>query len=93
MPGLGAEAMIFLYAGLSGLTVLAGYDVLRWFRRIIRHHDFLGRSQYLPFPSALCDDLWQYPMVFYSRNPAGNVVLEKCENIVEKNVIKSEKKP
>ena len=41
MPGLGAEAMIFLYAGLSGLTVLAGYDVLRWFRRIIRHHDFL----------------------------------------------------
>ena len=27
MPGLGAEAMIFLYAGLSGLTVLAGYDV------------------------------------------------------------------
>jgi hypothetical protein len=32
-------------------------------------------------------------MVFYSRNPAGNVVLEKCENIVEKNVIKSEKKP
>ena len=26
MPGLGAEAMIFLYAGLSGLTVLAGYD-------------------------------------------------------------------
>lgn len=102
MPGLGAEAMIFLYAGLSGLTVLAGYDVLRWFRRIIRHHDFLVgvegyslfcRSQYLPFPSALCDDLWQYPMVFYSRNPAGNVVLEKCENIVEKNVIKSEKKP
>ena len=41
MPGLGAEAMIFLYAGLSGLTVLAGYDELRWFRRIIRHHDFL----------------------------------------------------
>lgn len=101
MPGLGAEAMIFLYAGLSGLTVLAGYDVLRWFRRIIRHHDFLvgvedilySVAVSIPFPSALCDDLWQYPMVFYSRNPAGNVVLEKCENIVEKNVIKSEKKP
>ena len=94
MPGLGAEAMIFLYAGLSGLTVLAGYDVLRWFRRIIRHHDFLvGVEDILysvavsiyPFPSALCDDLWQYPMVFYKPESClGNVVLEKCENIVEK---------
>ena len=94
MPGLGAEAMIFLYAGLSGLTVLAGYDVLRWFRRIIGitiswsewKIFFILSQSVLPFPSALCDDLWQYPMVFYSRNPAGNVVLEKCENIVEKNL-------
>ena len=93
MPGLGAEAMIFLYAGLSGLTVLAGYDVLRWFRRIIRHHDFLVGVEDILYSVAVSIYLWQYPMVFYSRNPAGNVVLEKCENIVEKNVIKSEKKP
>ena len=92
MPGLGAEAMIFLYAGLSGLTVLADHPASRFPGRSGRYSLFC-RSQYLPFPSALCDDLWQYPMVFYSRNPAGNVVLEKCENIVEKNVIKSEKKP
>ena len=99
MPGLGAEAMIFLYAGLSGLTVLAGYDVLRWFRRIIRHHDFLVGVEDILYSVAVSIYLFRqlyvttYPMVFYSRNPAGNVVLEKCENIVEKNVIKSEKKP
>ena len=101
MPGLGAEAMIFLYAGLSGLTVLAGYDVLRWFRRIIRHHDFLVGVEDILYSVAVSIYLFRQLYVttygsirwYFIAGILGNVVLEKCENIVEKNVIKSEKKP
>ena len=38
MLGIAKEAIIFLYAGLSGIVVLFSYQILRLFRRLIRHH-------------------------------------------------------
>lgn len=38
MIGIGMEALIFLYAGLGGMTVLFAYYVLICFRHIIRHN-------------------------------------------------------
>lgn len=38
MLGIGKEAMIFLYAGLSGIVVLFSYQILRLLRRLIKHH-------------------------------------------------------
>lgn len=37
MLGIGKELMIFLEAVLSGITVLASYQVLRVARRLVRH--------------------------------------------------------
>lgn len=37
MIGIGSEALIFLYAGLSGMAVLFSYYILIFFRRIVRH--------------------------------------------------------
>ena len=37
MLGIGAEAAVFLYAGLSGMTVMFGYDILVCLRKIIPH--------------------------------------------------------
>ncbi len=37
MIGIGSEALIFLYAGLGGMTVFFAYCVLRCFRRIVKH--------------------------------------------------------
>lgn len=38
MLGIGKEALIFLYAGLSGIVILLCYQFLRLFRRLIAHH-------------------------------------------------------
>lgn len=38
MLGIGKEALIFLYAGLSGIVVMLSYQLLRMFRRLIGHH-------------------------------------------------------
>ena len=38
MLGIGKEAIIFLYAGLSGIVILFSYQILRLFRRLIGHH-------------------------------------------------------
>ena len=38
MLGIGKEAIIFLYAGLSGIVILSSYQILRLFRGLIRHH-------------------------------------------------------
>lgn len=35
--GIGAEAGVFLYAGLSGMAVLFGYDILICLRKLIPH--------------------------------------------------------
>ena len=37
ISGIGNEAIIFLYAALSGAVVLFGYGVLRCIRKLIRH--------------------------------------------------------
>ena len=37
MSGIGREALIFLYAGLGGMSVLFAYCVLICFRRIVKH--------------------------------------------------------
>ncbi|MCU6746853.1 MULTISPECIES: spore cortex biosynthesis protein YabQ [Lachnospiraceae] len=37
MLGIETEAMIFLFAGLSGITVMLVYDILVLFRKLIRH--------------------------------------------------------
>lgn len=37
MLGIGTEALIFLFAGLSGITVMTVYDILVLFRKLIRH--------------------------------------------------------
>lgn len=37
MLGIGKEAVIFLYAGLSGIVLFAGYQILIVFRKIFRH--------------------------------------------------------
>lgn len=38
MLGIGKEAFIFLYAGLSGIVILCSYQILRLLRRLIGHH-------------------------------------------------------
>lgn len=38
MLGIGKEAIIFLYAGLSGIVILFSYQILRLLRRLIPHH-------------------------------------------------------
>lgn len=38
MLGIGKEAVIFLYAGLSGAVIFFSYGVLRLLRNLIRHH-------------------------------------------------------
>ncbi|MBA4701594.1 MAG: spore cortex biosynthesis protein YabQ [Ruminococcus sp.] len=38
MLGIGKEAVIFFYAGLSGIVVLFSYQILRLLRHLIRHH-------------------------------------------------------
>lgn len=38
MLGIGKEAVIFLYAGLSGIVILFSYQILRLLRRFISHH-------------------------------------------------------
>lgn len=35
--GIGVEAGVFLYAGLSGMAVLFGYDILICLRKLIPH--------------------------------------------------------
>ena len=35
--GIGTEGEIFLYASLTGITVLCAYNVLMLFRKLIRH--------------------------------------------------------
>ena len=41
MLGIGTEALIFLYAGLSGITVMAVYYALVLFRKLIRHKNWV----------------------------------------------------
>lgn len=38
MLGIGKEAVIFFYAGLSGIVILFSYQILRLLRHLIRHH-------------------------------------------------------
>lgn len=57
MLGIEAEAAIFLYAGLTGIVTFSCYQLLKLFRRLIRHNiivinieDFLywlGMSAYV----------------------------------------------
>ena len=57
MLGIGTEAGIFIYAGLTGIVTFCCYQILKLFRRLIRHHiiainieDFfywLGMSAYI----------------------------------------------
>ena len=35
--GIGTEGEIFLYASLTGITILCAYNVLMLFRKLIRH--------------------------------------------------------
>lgn len=41
MLGIETEALIFLFAGLSGVTVMIVYDILVLFRKLIRHRDWV----------------------------------------------------
>lgn len=36
--GIGKEAVIFLYAGLTGIVTFSCYQFLRLLRRLVRHH-------------------------------------------------------
>ncbi len=57
MLGIGTETVIFIYAGLTGIIIFLVYQILRLFRRLVRHHyivtgieDFffwLGASAYI----------------------------------------------
>lgn len=38
MLGIGMEAAIFLYAGLTGIVTFSCYQLLKLFRKLIRHH-------------------------------------------------------
>ena len=38
MLGIGKEAFIFLYAGISGIVILFSYQMLRLLRRMVPHH-------------------------------------------------------
>lgn len=37
MLGIGKEAAVFLYAGLSGIVIFVGYQILCQVRRLVRH--------------------------------------------------------
>ncbi len=46
--GIGRETCVFLYAVLSGVTVMAAYGILRCFRKIIRHgHRLTGFEDFV----------------------------------------------
>ena len=57
MPGIGTEAAVFLYAGLSGMTVFFAYRILGCIRKILPHSSaavgaedilfWMGTSAYL----------------------------------------------
>lgn len=47
--GIGREAQVFLYAGLSGMTVLFGYYILNCLRKIIPHNTFASSVEDLFF--------------------------------------------
>lgn len=38
MLGIGQETCIFFYAGLSGIVILLSYQILRVFRRLLKHN-------------------------------------------------------
>lgn len=38
MLGIGKEAVIFLYAGLSGIVTFSCYQILCLFRMLVKHH-------------------------------------------------------
>lgn len=41
MLGIGKEAAVFLYAGLSGIVIFTGYRILCQIRRLIRHSELV----------------------------------------------------
>ena len=41
MLGIGIEAMIFLYAGLTGIVIFCSYQILRFFRYLIPHYQII----------------------------------------------------
>lgn len=45
MSGLGVEADAFLRAFFSGMFLCGVYEVLRLFRRIIRHHSIVVSAE------------------------------------------------
>ena len=45
MSGLGVEADAFLRAFFSGMFLCGAYEVLRLFRRIIRHHSIVVSAE------------------------------------------------
>lgn len=53
MLGISLEAMIFLYAFLTGMTVFFVYQSLRMFRKLIRHRNFVTGLEDLVFWAAV----------------------------------------
>ena len=51
MSGLGVEADAFLRAFFSGMFLCGVYEVLRLFRRIIRHHSIAVSYTHLTLPT------------------------------------------
>lgn len=47
--GIGTEGSVFLYAVLSGMSVLAAYQVLTYFRRLVRHSRLAAGAEDLLF--------------------------------------------
>lgn len=39
--GIGTEAAIFFYAAFTGISVLAGYKILTYFRMLVSHRHFV----------------------------------------------------
>ena len=76
MLGIGKEAVIFVYAGLSGIVTFSCYQILLLLRELVPHsaaavstEDFflLDRYQRLSVPADVSYNLWECQMVLHTR--------------------------
>lgn len=100
MLGIGAEAAIFLYAGLTGIVTFSCYRMLVLFRRLVRHNniainaeDFLywfGISAYI-FRQMYYTTYGSIRWFFVLGIVCGNFFAYFCRNLLKKLYIRCKK--
>ena len=72
MPGIGTEAAVFLYAGLSGMTVFFAYRILGCIRKIGGRsggYPLLDRGERIPVLLYVYHNIWKHKMVLCAGDP------------------------